>query len=226
MENFGGFDSFIYNLALSLPGILVAVVVHEVAHGRMALHFGDRTAQMAGRLSLNPIVHIDLFGSILMPVLGALFGGIIFGWAKPVPVDFRNFSGSGKRIRYAIFWVSFAGPLSNFILMILSAFLCALIALKVSPAFYLYEPLIKILTQSVFINTIIGVFNLIPIPPLDGSKMVMPFLSYPTQIKYEMVSRYGIFILLFLMFVGAFRYIFFPFVLAAQKVLELFYSIL
>lgn len=226
MENLSGLDNFIYNLALGLPGMLIAVVVHEVAHGRMALHFGDPTAKVAGRLSLNPLVHLDIFGSVIMPLLGAWLGGVMFGWAKPVPIDVRNFRPPAKKIRQAIFWVSFAGPLSNFILMIISALLCAIIYVKVPASFYLYEPLIKILTQSVYINTIVGTFNLIPIPPLDGSKMVISFLSYKAQIKYEELSRFSLIFLLILMFSGVARYIFMPALWGAQKILELFFSIL
>ncbi|MBF0312482.1 MAG: site-2 protease family protein [Oligoflexia bacterium] len=219
-------DLMIYNLALGLPGMLIAVVAHEVAHGAMALHFGDPTAKDAGRLSMNPIVHLDLLGSVIMPLIGAVLGGVMFGWAKPVPINPRNFPSDAKGIRRAIFWVSFAGPLTNFILMIISGFLMVVIAKYASPDFYLYEPLVEILKQSVYINTIIGAFNLIPIPPLDGSKMVSAFLSYNAQMKYDELSKYGMIFLLILLFTGVARYIFFPFIFVAQKVLELFYSIL
>jgi Zn-dependent protease len=219
-------DTIIYNLALGLPGMLIAIVVHEVAHGRMALRFGDPTAKLAGRLSMNPLVHLEIFGSVIMPLIGAVLGGVMFGWAKPVPVNPRYFPKDAKGIRQAFFWVSFAGPLSNFILMVISAFFAALVAKHVPSDFYLYDPLIKMLTQSVYINTIIGAFNLIPFPPLDGSKMLSSFLSYQAQIKYDELSKYGLIFMLILLFTGVARYIFFPFLVMAQKVLELFFALL
>lgn len=215
-------EEFIYNMALGLPGLLMAVVFHEVAHGYVAYRFGDRTAKAAGRLTLNPLAHLDPMGSLVVPLIGALLGGVMFGWAKPVPVDSRHF----KNYRVATFWVSFAGPLANFILVILSAFACAFVAVKLPPTFYFHEPLIKILTQAVYINSIIGVFNLIPFPPLDGSKMVMAFLGYEAQRKYEEFGRFGFFFFLLLMFSGVTRYIFYPAVSLAQSILEGFARIL
>ncbi|MBF0363623.1 MAG: site-2 protease family protein [Oligoflexia bacterium] len=217
-------ESFIYNLALGLPGLLIGVVLHEVAHGYMALRFGDPTAKYAGRLNFNPIAHLDIFGGVVMPLLGALLGGVMFGWAKPVPVDTRNFPIA--KFRQAIFWVSFAGPLANFILVILSGFFCVLVAKRVDSSFYFYEPFVKILRHSVDINMIIAVFNLIPFPPLDGSKMVASFLSYEAQRKFEDISRFGIIFLMLIMFTGILGYIFGPALFLSQKMLELFFSVL
>lgn len=215
-------EETIYNLALGIPGLLLAIVCHEVAHGYMAKHFGDPTAKLAGRLTFNPVAHLDLLGSVIVPILGAFLGGVSFGWAKPVPVDSRYF----KNIRTATFWVSFAGPLTNFILVIISAMLCAVVAVKFPPTFYLQVPLIKILTQSVYINTIIGVFNLIPFPPLDGSRMLSSFLSYNAQRKYEELGRFGFVFFIILMFTGVTRYIFYPALFLAQQILEGFASVL
>ncbi len=211
-------DEFIYNLALGLPGLLLGVIVHEYAHGFVALKFGDRTAKLSGRLTFNPLPHLDVFGSVIVPLIGAYLGGVMFGWAKPVPVDTRNF----KNYRKGLFWVSFAGPLSNFILVFLSAFFCALIMNKVSPSFSLKDPFVKMLAQSVYINTVIGIFNLIPFPPLDGSKMLSSVLSYNAQRKYEEIGRFGIIFFLLLMFTGISKYIFTPPLIVAQGVLNFF----
>jgi Zn-dependent protease len=179
-------QQIVFSIAQALPGFLLAVVVHEAAHAWMALRFGDRTAQMAGRLSLNPAVHYDLWGTVLFPMFAAVSGFAIIGWAKPVPVDTRNF----REMKKGIFWVSFAGPLSNFILGTISAFLVALIATQVSTDFPYYTILIGMLKYSVFINFILGGFNLIPLPPLDGSRMVSVFLKGPALYKYESFARY------------------------------------
>lgn len=220
------FNSIIYNIALGLPGMLLAIVAHEYAHGRVAFHYGDPTAKLAGRLSFNPVVHLDLFGSVIVPLIGAIIGGIMFGWAKPVPIDYRHFKLQGNKLRMAFFWVSFAGPLANFTLVIISSFLLVLLAKKFDPSIYFYEPLIKILNQAVLINTIFGAFNLLPIPPLDGSKMISAFLSYQNQIKFDQLGNYGFFILLIIIATGVTQYLFMPFLFAAQKIMELFYTIL
>ena len=112
MVDFYSMQDIIYNLAISLPAFLFAIVFHEWAHARMALYFGDNTAKMAGRLTFDPISHADLMGTVIFPLVGALMGGVIFGWAKPVPVDPRRFT----KVKSGIFWVSFAGPLANIIL--------------------------------------------------------------------------------------------------------------
>ncbi|MBF0298801.1 MAG: site-2 protease family protein [Oligoflexia bacterium] len=225
MNNMGfNIESFVYNLALGLPGLLFGVVLHEVAHGYIALRFGDPTAKNAGRLTFNPIAHLDVFGGVVMPLLGAIFGGIMFGWAKPVPIDPRYFAVA--KFRKAIFWVSFAGPLANFILAFISGFFCVLVAKKLDPTFYFYEAFIKILRHSVDINVIIGVFNLIPFPPLDGSKMVISFLNYEAQRKFEELSRFGIIFLMIIMFTGILSFVFRPALFFAQKMLELFFSVL
>lgn len=183
MENF---NQILFSIAQSVPGFLLAIVVHEWAHGRMALKFGDRTALMAGRLTLNPAAHYDPMGTVVFPLLSAVTGFAIIGWAKPVPVDIRNF----KEIRRGIFWVSFAGPLANLVVGTLSAIAVALVATQVSPSFAYYGVMIGMLKYSVFINFILAGFNLIPLPPLDGSKMLSTFLKGETLRKYEALAAY------------------------------------
>jgi Zn-dependent protease len=180
------FRSILFNIVQSLPGFLLAIVVHEAAHAWMANRFGDPTAKNQGRLTLNPVAHYDPWGTIFFPLLAAFTSFAMIGWARPVPVDIRNF----KNIRKGIFWVSFAGPLSNLILGTLSAMFLGLLATQVSPQWAYYGVFIHILRYSVFINFILAFFNLIPLPPLDGSKMVSSFLKGRALYQYENFARY------------------------------------
>lgn len=179
-------SSILFNIAQSLPGFLLAIVVHEAAHAWMANKFGDATAKNQGRLTLNPAAHYDPFGTILFPLIAAATNFAMIGWARPVPVEVRNF----KNLRSGIFWVSFAGPLSNLILGTLSALILAIIATKVSSEWGYYSIVLRMLRYSVFINFILAFFNLIPLPPLDGSKMVSSFLKGPALYKYEGLARF------------------------------------
>lgn len=179
-------SGIVFNIAQSLPGFLLAIVVHEAAHAWMANKFGDSTAKNEGRLTLNPAAHYDPWGTIFFPLLAAITGFAMIGWAKPVPIEVRNF----KKMRSGIFWVSFAGPLSNLLLGTLSAVVLAIIATQVSTDWEYFSIFIQMLRYSVFINFILAFFNLIPIPPLDGSKMVSSFLKGQALYKYEGFARY------------------------------------
>jgi Zn-dependent protease len=147
--------------------LIMSVVIHEVAHGYAALYLGDRTAQYAGRLTLNPIKHLDLIGSVIVPVLGYLAGGVIFGWAKPVP--FNPYNLRSQRWGEAI--VAAAGPLSNLSLAIIFGLLIRFATFG-SQAFY------ALAGYLVLVNIVLFVFNLMPIPPLDGSKILFSILPY------------------------------------------------
>jgi Zn-dependent protease len=179
-------NTVFFNIAQSLPGFLLAIVAHEAAHAWMANKFGDPTAKNEGRLTLNPAAHYDPWGTIFFPLLAAFTNFAIIGWAKPVPIEVRNF----KKIRSGIFWVSFAGPLSNLIIGTLSALILGIVATKVSADWEFYSIFIRMLRYSVFINFILAFFNLIPLPPLDGSKMVSTFLKGHALRKYEDFARY------------------------------------
>ena len=188
-------------LSVQFPPFVIAVVFHEFAHGAVASRFGDPTAKEAGRLTLNPFPHLDPVGTVLFPVLNMLMGiNILFGWAKPVPINPARF----KKLRPGLFWVSFAGPGMNFLLAVVSAALFCAIELWMPKDFYLFEPLLAMSYVSVSLNYALGIFNLIPLPPLDGSKIVQAFLSISAARKYESFARYSFFILLALMFTGAF----------------------
>lgn len=180
--------------ALSILILLFSVIVHEVMHGVVALKFGDRTAERAGRLTLNPIPHIDPIGTILLPLLLILSGSpILFGWAKPVPVNPLNFS----NLRKGELFVSAAGVLSNFALAIIAAILYhALNALPSTPLFVL-----NALRFGVIINLVLATFNLFPIPPLDGSKVLLSQLPYKLAKEYQKIEPYGFIILLLMLFI-------------------------
>ena len=176
----------LFTIAQSLPGFLLAIVVHEWAHGYVAKKFGDNTAERAGRLTLNPAAHVDPMGTIIFPLIGVVLGWAVIGWARPVPVDSRNF----KDFRKAMFWVSFAGPGSNLLLGTISALSYALVATQVSQSFSYYPIILQMLSYSIFINFLLAFFNLIPLPPLDGSKMVASFLKGEALRKYQEVARF------------------------------------
>ena len=182
-------------LALSIVILLFSVIVHEVMHGYVALKFGDHTAQKMGRLTLNPIPHIDLFGTILLPALLIFTGSsILFGWAKPVPVNPLNF----KSIRKGELFVSAAGILANFGLAIIAA--TAYHILDALPQ--TFPSILGALLQfTVTINLVLGIFNLFPIPPLDGSKVLLSQLPLHLAKSFQRLEPYGILILLILMMI-------------------------
>ena len=215
-------EDTILRLVTQVPGFLLAIVVHEAAHAYMACKFGDDTAKNMGRLSLNPMVHLDKIGTIVFPLIGVLIGGIMFGWAKPVPVDPRNF----KNFRSAIFWVSFAGPLANIILAIFSAFFLAFIVAYIPSDSFIFSPFIQILKKSVYINIVLAVFNLIPWPPLDGSKMVSSFLERDMLVRYESLAKYSLLFFIFLMYTGVLRYVLTPALIIGEWLIGMFYQFL
>jgi Zn-dependent protease len=219
---FAPMEDIIYRIAISLPGFLLAIVCHEAAHAWMAFRFGDSTAKFQGRLSLNPAVHYDLVGTIIFPLLGAVMGGAMFGWAKPVPVDSRRF----KNIRSGIFWVSFAGPLANILLMIISAILFAIMATKVSATFSFHQVFSEMLKQSIWINVLLAVFNLIPFPPLDGAKMVSAMLDYNKARKFEELQRFSFVFIFILILTPALNYIMAPAIWFSNLLVNIFIHLL
>lgn len=190
-----------------MPALLFALVFHEYAHAWVANKWGDGTAEWSGRLTLNPAAHIDLFGTIIFPILSiALNAGFFFGWAKPVPIDPRRF----KNYRKGLFWVSAAGPISNILLGFLTAFVFVAFQKFVPPSFALYDAFGHMLHYLIGVNFMLAFFNLIPIPPLDGSNVVMSFLNYENARRFEALQQYSLWILLFLMWTNALSIIMYP----------------
>jgi Zn-dependent protease len=193
------------NLLLGLPPFLLALTVHEFTHGWIANRKGDRTAALQGRLTLNPLSHIDLIGTLLFPLMLTLLGSrVIFGWAKPVPVNPYNF----RNPRKDNMLVALGGPLSNFALAMLLAFLLRLLfwfpgphVIQDSP--YLW-PLAQMLLAGTEISIYLGLFNLIPIHPLDGSHILEGLLPADKAMAYSRLSPYGFIILLALLYTGVF----------------------
>jgi len=182
--------------------LLFAISVHESAHAWMANRLGDPTAKMMGRISLNPLVHIDLFGTILLPAMLILLGFPPFGYAKPTPVDNRNF----KNLVRDDILTAVAGPISNFLTAFIAVICLALIlhgsAGGISPFFRgtdVAGPLAKMFELAILINVILAVFNLIPLPPLDGSHVIRHFLSYDTLKVYDRVGYFGLVIVMFVL---------------------------
>ena len=213
----------IATIVLEIPAFLFAIVFHEAAHAWMALRFGDKTAKDLGRLTLNPVPHIDPLGTILMPLICASFSSVMFGWAKPVPINASNFQVA--KIRKAIFWSSFAGPLANIILVVVGSFLLAILYTK-AEFLSLAPQIAQFLVYFIQINIILAVFNLVPLPPLDGSRMVGSFLTYPQLMRYEAIGRYSFFIFLVLIFTPFWPYVFLPFTKGTQWLVQIFCTLL
>jgi len=182
-----------------LPILLFSIIIHECAHGWVAERCGDPTARLSGRLTLNPLPHIDLMGTIVLPLLLVMTRSpIIFGWAKPVPVNFANL----RNPKQDMIWVALAGPASN----IIFALLCA-VALKLGIG--TLHPIVSfLLAYVVFINLLLAIFNLVPIPPLDGSKILMGLLPPQQAYSYSRIEPFGFIIIIGLLFMGFLRLIF------------------
>lgn len=180
------------NLIISLGLFFLAVVIHEFAHAFVANKLGDQTAQRMGRLTLNPLAHIDPFGTVLLPLmLIFMHSPVLFGYAKPVPVNFRNL----KNPKRDMIWVASAGPAANLIL-------ATLISIIIRMELFSSGGMNQILVSMLILNVVLAVFNLLPLPPLDGSRILMGFLPMPWAMRYASLERYGIFILFALLYMG------------------------
>ena len=194
------------SLLFSNPGLFIilavlllySVIMHEVAHGWVAYLFGDDTAMRSGRLSLNPISHLDPIGTIMLLIVG-------FGWAKPVPVDYSRL----RNFRLGLISVSLAGCLVNILIAIAALFLLRLSTIGSNPL------AVSLLSLVARINIILGALNLIPIPPLDGSKILMGFLPRSGQIALARLDRYGLFLLIILLYTGLLN----PVIMFMQKMI-------
>lgn len=197
-------------LALSLLVLVFSVIFHECAHGLAAERCGDPTARNAGRITLNPLPHLDPLGSFIVPLITYLLAGWVVGWAKPVPINPYNFNDPKK----GMFWVGLAGPLTNFLLAGFSAFLFRFVTVGGTLASF-------VVGWAVVINIILGIFNLLPIPPLDGSRILMGLVPERYAFKLMVLERYYFF-LLFLFIFLLFPFLIFP---LSVKLAELFLGV-
>lgn len=183
-------NSMLLSFLFNLPAFMVAIVVHEYAHGYIAHKLGDDTAKYMGRLTFNPLAHIDLFGTLILPIMLIISGSpFVVGWAKPVPVNFYNL----RNPKRSMVWVGVAGPAANFITAGATYILLRTVIIR-------QELLINFLVNVYLINLILGVFNLIPIPPLDGSRILIGLLPEKWALMYARIKPlYGIIILIILL---------------------------
>jgi len=202
-------------LIYALP-VLFAITVHEAAHGYAARHFGDNTAYMMGRITLNPIKHIDPVGTILMPLLlfFATSGAFLFGYAKPVPVDFSRL----RNPKQDMFWVAAAGPGANLFMAFCWAFMLKLAWLLPGNAFTL--PLSEMSKIGILVNCVLMVLNLLPLPPLDGGRIAVSLLPHRLAWKFAQLERWGFPILLLLLFTGILGAVMNPLVIFAARTIE------
>ena len=190
-------------LLIYIIPLLFAITLHEAAHGWVASKLGDHTARMMGRVTLDPTKHIDPIGTIAIPLVLLLSSsGFIFGWAKPVPINF-NALRSGKN---GMIWVALAGPGANMFMAICWLFIM-IVAIKMNIAV-----LIEMGRVGILVNCVLAVFNLLPIPPLDGSRVISALLPNRLAYQYNQLEQYGLYILLGLMFLGGFNYLVRPWV--------------
>ncbi|SDX95368.1 site-2 protease family protein [Nitrosomonas halophila] len=218
-------DSIIQGITIYALPVIFAITLHEAAHGYVAKHFGDLTAEMAGRISLNPVRHIDPVGTILVPltmfVTSKLMmgGGFLFGWAKPVPVNFNQL----RRPKRDMLWVAAAGPAAN---LLMAFFWAAVIKLGLAfPESTYAKPLILMGIAGIEINVILMVLNLLPLPPLDGGRIAVSLLPNKLAWKFAQIEPYGFIILLTLLISGALGVVLWPLIKFTKQMIVMLFGL-
>lgn len=213
--------SLIQKIIIWAVPVVFAITVHEVAHGWVANKLGDPTARILGRLTLNPVKHIDPVGTIVVPLILLYVGNFIFGWAKPVPVDWRNL----HKPRRDMALVAIAGPAANLFMIILWAVFAKIIMLFGNIFSDLALPLFYMCSAGILINTVVMVLNLFPLPPLDGSRVMSAILPPAIAYKYNQLERFGLLILIALLATGVLGKVLGPIVFGLQQLIYSFLSI-
>ncbi|MFV0389127.1 MAG: site-2 protease family protein [Pyrinomonadaceae bacterium] len=227
MENFLS-PIFLSNLAIFLVNLLLAISAHEAAHAWTSYKFGDDTAFLLGRVTLNPLKHIDPIGTLVLPILSFVFGAMgggyaripLIGWGKPTPVSPRKWNNFKK----ADFWVSIAGVLANLLLVLISLIIAKIIFMQGYTPENLFandaSPLLAFVSKMMVLNLSLAVFNLVPIPPLDGGKILANFLPQSLQPLLQMIEQFGFVLLLIFVYLGLFNLIMYPFFIALGTILN------
>jgi len=212
----GMLESVIQTIAISALPVIFAITLHEAAHGYAARHFGDPTAFQLGRISLNPLRHIDPVGTILIPAAILLFSGgaFLFGYAKPVPVDFSRL----RNPKQDMFWVAAAGPGANLFMAFCWALMLKLAWLMPGNVFTL--PLSEMSKVGIIVNCVLMVLNLLPLPPLDGGRIAVSLLPHGLAWRFAKIERWGFPILLVLLFTGILGAVMNPLVILAARAIE------
>ena len=210
-------EALALKIAISAVPIIFAITVHEAAHGYAAKFFGDLTAEKLGRITLNPLKHIDPLGTVILPAITLMVGGVLFGWAKPVPVNFGNLRNPKKDM----LWVAAAGPASNLVMAILWGILLGFVkrgldAGEFPTAAYLF---VEMAYVGITINIVLMVLNLLPLPPLDGGRIAVSLLPNHLAIQLSRTEKYGFVILIALMFMGVLGKILSPFIGFFQEII-------
>ncbi len=196
---------------------LFALCFHEFAHGYVAKLRGDNTAQIMGRLTLNPIAHMDMIGTLILPILAIVFHSpIFFGWAKPVPVNSRNL----KNPRVDMFWIALAGPASNILLAIIGSGILAVVA-RTMNAMPIQETVVHLLDVFITVNLFLAIFNIIPLHPLDGGKVLARFLPAEVNYKLEQNEQMTSLVLMALIFLGALQFLSVPVMMGRSLLISL-----